>query len=51
MFRFSYEVSGIKIRVVIKDRETFLIRLDKLCRLVMAGKVTNVKFYKGGSNV
>ena len=51
MFRFSYEVNGIKIRVAIKDRETFLIKLDELCRLVMVGKVTNVKFYEGGSNV
>ena len=46
MFRFSYEINGLKIMVAIKDRETFLIRLDELSRLVMAGKATNVTFYE-----
>jgi hypothetical protein len=50
MFRFSYEINGLKIRVAIKDRKTFLIRLDELCRLVTVGKATNVTFYEGGSN-
>jgi hypothetical protein len=45
MFRFSYEINGLKIRIVVKSSEVFLQKLDELYRLIIAGKATNITFY------
>ena len=46
MFRFSYEINGLKIMVAVKSRETFLRKLDELCSLAISGKATNITFYE-----
>ena len=45
MFRFSYELNGLRINFVMTDKTVFLEKLDELARLVFLGKITNVKFY------